>query len=790
MTITRSTLDKLALRWRRQTAVRDVLFALAGAIALSALSLFWAVVPWRIPVFGFISILAVRLARSRPWNLRAAVLARHLDRTYPVLEESSDLWLRSSESLTLLERLQLRRLNTAVSRMNPATAPALFGGPPRRRLRAAAWCVLVSILALALPELSGVHHERLHAAANPALAQPARRPAAVAPPSAAAWPKIAGAELFIVPPAYTGRPARRVDGFNADVEEGASVTWRLALDRPVRDARLVFGEAGADALPLRRAPGSAERLEGSRVVTDAGLYHLAATLPDGTAWSPPELFSLKIIWDRPPTVRILQPALPRTLLGSAGAPFTVESLAADDYGLAEAHLVATVAKGAGEAVKFREQSIAFDTDQPAPSGPGVPPGARRLEKTLDLAALGLEPGDELYFYVEARDNRQPTANRTRSETRFVTIQGPAETPPAGGLGVGGVNLVPQYFRSERQLIIDTEKLIADRPALPAAEFGRRSNDLGVDQQLLRLRYGQFVGEEFEQSAVTDHAEVHLDPLQAAPVQREGPRAAASVAMRFLQEHAEQDRDGVDPEHEAGLHAAPERPLSAAQVRAPYVDEHDSQDKATFFDHETKGTLRDALGDMWQSEGFLRTSRPQEALAPEHRALDILKDLQQSARAYVQHVGFEPPPLKIAERRLQGDVAGVPTRATIPPETPPSASANSLADVREALATVPWNDPRFALAGVQIEALRRIEPVLTVAATAKPEIFLDGLRALRRLLAGDRGRPSDDLAPLEHALFHLLPAADPLPERPCDPAPSLTGAYFRALSQPPSAGVEP
>ena len=192
------------------------------------------------------------------------------------------------------------------------------------------------------------------------------------------------------------------------------------------------------------------------------------------------------------------------------------------------------------------------------------------------------------------------------------------------------------------------------------ELRQRSNDLGGDQQLLRLRYGQFLGEDIE-AGLGDHTEINLDPLQAAPPeQAAGPRAAASVAMRFLQEHEEQDREGgSDEQRDAGAHAAPEVPLTAGQVVAPYVDQHDSQDKATFFDHETKGTMRDALDAMWAAERHLRVMQLDDALAPEHKALDILKDLQQSARAYVQHVGFEPPPLKVAQRRLKGDVAGVP-----------------------------------------------------------------------------------------------------------------------------------
>ena len=59
--------------------------------------------------------------------------------------------------------------------------------------------------------------------------------------------------------------------------------------------------------------------------------------------------------------------------------------------------------------------------------------------------------------------------------------------------------------------------------------------------------------------------------------------------------------------------------------------------------------------MWEAEGMLRTMRPAEALPSENRALEILKALQQSARAYVQRVGFEAAPLKVDERRLKGDL---------------------------------------------------------------------------------------------------------------------------------------
>src|SRR6202040_3230230 len=69
-----------------------------------------------------------------------------------------------------------------------------------------------------------------------------------------------------------------------------------------------------------------------------------------------------------------------------------------DYGITDASIVATSARGSGDAVKFKEQVLrwdrAFTGSQPTYD----------LFKTIDLAALGLKPGDELYFYCRAKDN--------------------------------------------------------------------------------------------------------------------------------------------------------------------------------------------------------------------------------------------------------------------------------------------------------------------------------------------------------------------------------------------------
>ena len=61
----------------------------------------------------------------------------------------------------------------------------------------------------------------------------------------------------------------------------------------------------------------------------------------------------------------------------------------------------------------------------------------------------------------------------------------------------GVDLMPEYFRSQRQIIIDSEKLLREKKGIAKETFNARSNSLAYDQKVLRLRYGEFLGEEFE-----------------------------------------------------------------------------------------------------------------------------------------------------------------------------------------------------------------------------------------------------------------------------------------------------
>ena len=164
----------------------------------------------------------------------------------------------------------------------------------------------------------------------------------------------------------------------------------------------------------------------------------------------------------------------------------------------------------------------------------------------------------------------------------------------------GLNVKPEYFRSERQIILDSEKLLRDRDSISKETFNNRSNDLGNDQKLLRLRYGKFLGEESESD---------IDPKG-------------------------DQNDAVSDPNNFG---------NSAVVLDKYTDKHDNAEDAQFFDPAVKAQLKATLNEMWKAELQLRLYKPEAALPFEYKALRLLKDLQQKSRMYVAKTAYNPAP---------------------------------------------------------------------------------------------------------------------------------------------------
>lgn len=532
--------------------------------------------------------------------------ARALNAADRRFDDSAELLLADSAALPALAQLQQRRLQTRVAEQVPDLRP---DWPPLALSGSAALAGVILLLSLWSPD-------------------PVTAP--VPPPSAsgttAATPvRLVSGRLDSTPPRYTGVEPSQGDTLDARVPEGTLLRWQLDLQPPPRAARLRFHDDRTLELAREGAQWSA-----SSTIATAALYRIEIDADTPLAES--RRYRLDVVTDAPPQIRVDAPDKTLSLRESTQNAWDFDIRASDDYGLGEATLEIVRAQGSGENISVKQATQRLRGEGSARE--------RRYRHRIDLNALELSPGDEVIVRFAVADNRAPQAQRSRSASYILRLP-----PPLADDGVGMDGLVrttlPAYFRSQRQLIIDTEALIAERPTLSEDRFVAKSDALGVEQKILRLRYGQFLGEEFESGGA------HDAPASARKDPKDGDDEHAD-------EHA---NEAGDHAHDEAATAAPKRFGDAGNVLAEFGHTHDHTEAATLLDPDTKRILRVALEAMWQSELHLRSGRPQQALPYEYTALEHIKLVQQATRIYLARVGLELPPVDEA-RRLSGERAGL------------------------------------------------------------------------------------------------------------------------------------
>jgi len=536
-------------------------------------------------------------------------LARALDARAPAMDDSAALLFREPATLAPLAALQRARLLQRLDRLVLDLRPAW----PRRAFAASlALAVLVSAVAFLVP------------APRRADESPA---AASAPGAGADATRLTAIELTVAPPAYTRLPERHEIALDTKAPQDAVLRWRLRL--APQPAAVALALHDGRRVVLRR---DGDDWRGEATLAASMLYRIVVDAVPPLADD--RLHRIDAIADAAPEIRVLAPDRTLTLAEAHQKAWPLAFEASDDYGIAHAELVVTHAQGSGENIAFKEQVIVL-AGEPADAAKAVPGEARaprvvlRYAHAIDLAALGFSKGDDVVARLVVDDEREPNANRTRSPS--LILRWPAD-PSKDSAGLDGIvqKTMPAYFRSQRQIIIDTEALLADAAQLDEAKFLARSDAIGVDQKLLRLRYGQFLGEESE-----GHAEHAPEGAVGAADTQAGALAAA---------HEAQERTPT---------GAPAKFGDAGDVVAEYGHVHDIAEAATLLDPDTRATLKSALAEMWQAELHLRQGAPAQALPYEHRALDYIKQVQQATRIYLARVGLELP-VPDEARRLGGE----------------------------------------------------------------------------------------------------------------------------------------
>jgi len=607
-------------RARRRRALITLLLGLPWALATTLLALRLAGFDIAC-VVGTLSLLAcAALATAHARRLDRQWLRRRLDASGSS-EDSADLLFADAATLNPLQQRQRTHVLATLERAMPELRPRW----PRRAL-VVCWLtgLAIALLALAWPR----------SVAAPAAAHPS------APGNTAVEGPLhlRSTRLRIDAPAYTGQATLTRNALDAKVAADSRLSWSLRFDRAPDKAWLQFHDGRR--LPLIEQNGQWQAQDVARTPV---LYRVVSE----PALAETRLHRLDVVPDRAPSVRVLEPAA-SLVLGTPGQrQWSLRFEASDDYAVAtQATLSITVTQGAGENITFVRRSVGL-------TGSGEAT-ARRFAHTLDLAALGAQPGSDVIARLEVRDNHTPTAQTGRSSS--VILRLPTAEVALGAELEGRIKkTLPAYFRSQRQIIIDAEALIRQRRGMAADAFIKRSDEIGVDQRILRLRYGQFLGEESEGTP-------------KPPPTSDLPTSDAPPTGDHDDDHGHDHgaESGAHDEHghdHGGKAASADTPPvfgSATDVLSEYGHTHDHAEAATLLDPQTRATLKAALDQMWSSEGELRQGRPEQALPFAYKALAFIKQVQQAERIYLARVGPELPPID-ESRRLGGDRAGLASR---------------------------------------------------------------------------------------------------------------------------------
>lgn len=593
--------DTLLARWTKPAKRRVMSDSLALALPLIVAA---AAVGWRLSgivaavVVVMVGVaIALLFARHRAARHDQRWLVRALDASRADMEDSADLLFADTSTLGPLERLQQARLADRIDSDSPHSLRPDWS----RHLILTLWIagLIATGLVIVWP--------------RPGHGPPTLAPSREALPATPGIPRLVAQNVRIIPPAYTGLPSRDSASLDARAPVGSRIEWTLRFDpqasvpaiQPVGGARLVLRRDGANWIA-------------SRLLDASFLYRVDPASGRGPT---PPLHRIDAIADSPPQVKALSPTASLTMVTQSQRSWSPTFAATDDYGVAAtARLRITLAIGEGENVTFSEREIAI-----AGSGPARD---RRFSPRLDFAALGFGAGGDMVVQLIVRDTRQPMPQEVRGPSLILRWPSPKQ-PESGGLQ-GMVNTVlPAYFRSQRQIIIDAETLIKQKRRLATDRYLSRSASIGGDQQILRGRYSQFLGgeEEGAPEAPTSDGEQHSDD--------DG-----------------HDQGGA-PRQSAPGFGAPE------DVLADFGHPHDDS-PASSLDPETRAILKKAVDEMWQSELQLKQGHPDLALPFAYRALRFIKEVQQATRIFLSRVGPELPPID-ASRRMTGKREGLASR---------------------------------------------------------------------------------------------------------------------------------
>ncbi len=217
-------------------------------------------------------------------------------------------------------------------------------------------------------------------------------------------PRVTRIDLGYVYPSFVGlAPREEQDGGDIYAPAGTRVRLRVHADKPLVAGQLTL--SGDRTVPLRPASDGTGEAEITLASDDS--YRVSLADRDGLHSARGSQYFIRIMDDRPPTVRVLRPSSDQQI--TPLEEIAIEARADDDYGISSLDLVYSVGGGAARTVPFTKLT-------------GTP--LERVGSTLVSAeALGVKPGDVISYYARAVDvGRGKRATRATSDIFFLEVK--------------------------------------------------------------------------------------------------------------------------------------------------------------------------------------------------------------------------------------------------------------------------------------------------------------------------------------------------------------------------------
>lgn len=226
-------------------------------------------------------------------------------------------------------------------------------------------------------------------------------------------------------PAYTRLEPKTQTGGTIEGWEGTKVAISAVTSIPVASAILVMtdtddpkgrGEEIRMSIRDGKALSADWTLNFRKDGTFARYYHIECTTEVGESDPRPTVYTIKVQPDQRPDVSLLHPTQDLERPVNSTVPMLIK---ASDPDFLLRFVTLRVEKG-GEEI---HAPTLLDSESPT------------FEGTYDLnleslGKAGLKPGDEILYWVEARDNKQPHGNRTTTQRMKIKITDPVKPDEA------------------------------------------------------------------------------------------------------------------------------------------------------------------------------------------------------------------------------------------------------------------------------------------------------------------------------------------------------------------------